>query len=138
MQFSKSLLIATTALLSTAVADSIFAITGTGTLSSTSTEVKLQVQNGNVGDAPKCSGGLTGRAGLPLSGNIFCADGYSLSFTWSDAAQGIAATYATPTSPAFTYNVPNLGCDASDPKTCNFGFTNIFPSKKMARRSFQA
>jgi hypothetical protein len=116
---------ASTLLLSSLVsADGIFAITGTGTIGSPTT-VFLEVQNGNVGDAPTCSGSAE-TSPLPASGNIPCIEGYALSYSWDSINDGIAATYTNPTN-AFTYNVPNNGCDGN---VCQFGFTDLFPGKK--------
>jgi hypothetical protein len=125
MQFS-TLLLTTASLLVPALAtDGIFAITGTGTVGSPTT-VSLEVQNGLVGDAPKCSG-TAETSPLPASGTIPCDDGYALSFSWNSINEGIAATYTSPGN-TFTYNVPNNGCDGD---VCQFGFTDIFPGKKM-------
>ncbi|KAL2074632.1 hypothetical protein VTL71DRAFT_8410 [Oculimacula yallundae] len=119
----------TTALLSglsgALAADGIFSITGTGQTGSPST-VSLQVLNGVVGEAPKCSGtALT--TPLPGSGTIPCVQGYALTFHWNSIHEGISATYTNPTN-TFTYNVPNNGCDANN--LCQFGFTNNFPGRK--------
>ena len=40
----------------------------------------LEVLNGNVGDAPKCSGNVE-TAPLPSGGSVECDEGYSLSYT---------------------------------------------------------
>ncbi|KUJ21448.1 uncharacterized protein LY89DRAFT_730227 [Mollisia scopiformis] len=127
MKFSTTITFLTTlTLLSSALADGIFAITGSSSTSSDAVTVTLEVQNGNVGDAPTCQGSYTGSL-LPTSGTIPCNDGYALSYTWNSVDEGIAATYTDPTN-AFTYNVPNNGCD--DAGDCQFGFTDLFPSKK--------
>ncbi|CAG8949413.1 hypothetical protein HYFRA_00005042 [Hymenoscyphus fraxineus] len=126
MQFSTSLLAATAALLTTASADGVFGISAT-TVASSPISITLAVLNGLVGEPATCQGTVQ-VASLPASGTIPCTNaGFSLSFTWADYNQGIQATYATPTSPAFTYNVPRTGCDAAQPQTCTFGFQNIFP-----------
>ncbi|KAH6682064.1 hypothetical protein B0J14DRAFT_577796 [Halenospora varia] len=134
MQFSTALIATTAALLSTAAADGIFSITGSAVVSSPLT-VNLQVLNGLVGDPPTCSGSSESSP-LPSSGVISCNEGYSLTWTWDSIANGIQATYGTPSSAPFTYNVPNLGCDGNTPNTCTFGFTDNFPGKKM-RRAFR-
>ncbi|KAH7409417.1 hypothetical protein BKA64DRAFT_742515 [Cadophora sp. MPI-SDFR-AT-0126] len=113
---------------STLAADGIFAITGTGQ-TGPPTLVTLQVLNGVVGDAPKCSG-TAETSPLPASGSIHCVEGYALTYQWPSINEGIAATYTNPTN-TFTYNVPNNGCDANN--VCQFGFTDNFPGKKMAR-----
>lgn len=122
-------LLTTFALLTPTLADGIFAITGTG--STNGTVVTLEVQNGNVGDAPTCQGSFTGSP-FPTSGTIPCNKGYALSYTWGNESEGLAATYTDPTN-TFTYNVPNNGCDNS---TCQLGFTDLFPSRKL--RAFKA
>lgn len=129
MQFTATIVLS--ALAALVSADGIFSITGTGVVSSPTT-VSLTVLNGLVGDVPTCSGTFEGTP-LPLSGNIPCKDGYALSFRWDSVNESIAATYTTPSSPAFTYNVPNLGCDDH---TCHFGFEDLFPGQKV--RSFKA
>lgn len=134
MQFSTALLTATAALLTTVTADGVFGISGTAIVSSP-TVVNLTVLNGLVGDAPTCQGSSE-VSPLPNSGIIPCKEGYSLTWTWKSITEGIQATYATPSSPAFTYNVPNLGCDGAQPNTCKFGFENIFPG--FTRISFKA
>jgi len=127
MQFS-TLLLTATALLTPALAEGIFAITGTGTAGD-STSVTLEVQNGNVGDAPTCSG-TDNEGALPVSGSIPCDYGYALTFTWDTLNDGIAATYTDPTN-TFTYNVPNNGCDGNN--MCQFGFTDLFPPKMASK-----
>ncbi|TAQ83416.1 hypothetical protein B7494_g8261 [Chlorociboria aeruginascens] len=123
MKFTSPLLLVSTLLLTSVSGEGIFAITGSGTVGSP-TSVTLEVQNGNVGDAPTCSGTVE-TAGLPASGTIPCAAGYALSFTWETEDGPISATYTTSQS-TFTYNVPNNGCDGD---TCQFGFTDLFPPK---------
>ena len=133
MQFPAAFIATTAVLLSTASADGIFAINGTGIVGSPNT-VTLQVLNGNVGDAPTCSG-TAQTAPLPASGNIHCNPGYALSYTWEIFDGPIAATYTDPTS-TFTYNVPNNGCSGDGP-TCIFGFQDLFPNKR-SRHSLRA
>lgn len=130
MQFlTATALLTTLSLLTPSLADGIFAITGTGTPDGT---VSLTVQNGNVGDAPKCQGSYTGSP-VPTSGTIPCNDGYALSYTWNSVTEGISATYTNP-SVTFTYNVPNNGVDGNG--VYQFGFEDIFPGKKV--RGFKA
>ncbi|KAE9378544.1 hypothetical protein N431DRAFT_435620 [Stipitochalara longipes BDJ] len=126
MQFSTILLTAAALLTPTLATDGIFAITGTATAGDPTT-VTLQVQNGLVGDAPTCSG-TDSKGSLPVSGTVPCKSGYALSYSWDTIKDGIAATYTSPGN-TFTYNVPNKGCDANN--VCQFGFTDIFPGKKM-------
>lgn len=125
MQFSTLILTTASLLIPALATDGIFAISGTGTAGD-STTVTLQVDNGLVGDAPKCSG-TAGTSPLPAFGTIPCDDGYALSFAWYNINEGIAATYTSPGN-TFTYNVPNNGCDGA---FCQFGFTDIFPGKRM-------
>ncbi|CZT07792.1 uncharacterized protein RAG0_13107 [Rhynchosporium agropyri] len=99
----------------------IFAITG----SSSSNNVNLRVDSGDIGEAPKCAGSAP-IGSFPASGTIHCVDGYSLTFKYNSLHEGIAATYTNPTN-TFTYNVPNNGCIGSN---CQFGFTHNFPGKK--------
>jgi len=130
MKFTKTIL-TIAPFLALVSANGIFSITGTGSTSASSSTVTLQVLNGNVGDAATCSGTSISSA-LPASGSIPCNNGYALTYTWNSLNEGIAATYTNP-SVAFTYNVPNNGCDG---QTCQFGFTDLFPSKK--ERAFSA
>jgi len=128
MQFS-TILVAATALLTPALAEGIFSITGTATTGD-STSVTLQVQNGNIGDAPTCSG-TDNQGALPVSGGIPCNDGYSLTYTWDNVNDGIAATYTNP-QVTFTYNVPNNGVDGNG--VYQFGFADYF-KPKMAKKA---
>jgi len=129
-----SALVSAAFLIGTSTADGIFAIQGNGTVSSPNT-VYLEALNGLVGDAPKCSG-FSQTAPLPASGDIPCDAGYALTYSWNSIDEAISATFTTPSSPAFTYNVPNLGCSAGTPAVCTFGFQDIFPGK--AKKSFVA
>ena len=101
MQLIAPILLASAALVSTvSAADGIFSIVGSGRVVNP-TRVYLKVYNGLVGDAPKCSG--TAETGpLPAKGSIPCHGGYSLTYKWDTKKGAIAATYKTPTSPAFT------------------------------------
>lgn len=136
MQFTAiSALLSAAFLIGTSTAtDGVFAIQGNGTVSSPNT-VYLEALNGNVGDAPKCSG-FSQTAPLPASGTIPCLKGYALTYSWTKFDGAISATFTTPTSPAFTYNVPNLGCSAASPPVCTFGFVDTFPGK--TKKSFVA
>ncbi|KAE8440989.1 hypothetical protein EG329_006126 [Mollisiaceae sp. DMI_Dod_QoI] len=126
MKFSTTTtLLITLSLLTPSLADGIFAITGNGSTVASPIVVYLEVLNGNVGDTPKCSGYST-TAPLPTSGTIPCDEGYGLSYSWGSIDEGIAATYTDPTN-TFTYNVPNNGCVGN---VCQFGFTDLFPSRK--------
>ncbi|KAF8853653.1 hypothetical protein BDZ45DRAFT_748373 [Acephala macrosclerotiorum] len=122
--------------LTPSLADGVFAITRNRSTIAVPITVYLEVQNGNLGEAPKCSG-YSSTSPLPTSGTIPCDEGYALTYTWGSASEGIAVTYTTPTSAAFTHNAPILGCTEEGHGTvCQFGFTDLFPSKK--ERALQA
>jgi hypothetical protein len=126
MQLS-AILLASAALLTPALADGIFAMYATITTGD-STTVTIEVLNGNVGDAPTCTGTDT-QGPVPVAGTIPCNNGYALSYTWDgNQNDGIAATY-TNNGNTFLYNIPNTGFDGND--VYQFQFVDNFPGKKM-------
>ncbi|EKD20869.1 hypothetical protein MBM_01551 [Drepanopeziza brunnea f. sp. 'multigermtubi' MB_m1] len=128
MQFAiLASVLALTTTTSALAASGIFSIAGSGTGSQSSSSVTLQVLNGRIGDAPKCSGTVHHGSPLPAQDTIPCVEGYALSFSWPSLAESLTATYTTPQN-TFTYNVPNQGCNGN---VCEFGFTDYFPEKKV-------
>ncbi|KAI9055259.1 hypothetical protein LZ554_000223 [Drepanopeziza brunnea f. sp. 'monogermtubi'] len=127
MQFAiLASVLALTTTTSALAATGIFSIAGSGTGSPSSSAVMLQVLNGRIGDAPKCTGMAHHESPLPAQDTIPCVEGHALSFSWPSLAESMTVIYTSPQN-TFTYNVPNLGCDGN---VCEFGFTDYFPEKK--------